>query len=414
MADSHEESKHSSVATENEAPREPWPEEVEDRSKGAKAKKYFHQHPNARWILALAFIAAVIGGIWVWHYYSIRESTDDAQIDGYIYPVSARVSGTVVSVNVDDNQFVQKGDILVQLDPKDYQIALQRAQAELADAEASARAAGSGIPITTTTSSSQIETARANLNAAQKEVDAANARVREAQAVYNQRASDLKRFEQLVKKEEISQQQYDAALAAEQSAQATLDASRSAVASAESHVAQARAMLSGAMTAPQQIAVTRARAGAADAAVQSRQAAVAQAQLNLGYATIVSPVTGIVSKRNVQPGQVIAPGQPVISVVDLDNIWVTANFKETQLKGMQPNQPANVHVDAFDRDFHGHILNFGGATGARFSLLPPENATGNFVKVVQRVPVKIVLDRGEDPNHLLRPGMSVEATVKTK
>jgi membrane fusion protein (multidrug efflux system) len=291
---------------------------------------------------------------------------------------------------------------------------LQRTQAELADAAANARAASTGVPITSTTSTSSVATARANLNAAQKTVDAAQAREREAAANYNKAAQDLKRFEQLVQKEEISRQQYDAAVAAEQAAKATLDAARSQIANAESQVAQAEAQLRSALTAPQQILVMQARAGAANANVQTRDAAVAQAELNLSYATIKSPVDGIAGKRNVQVGQVIQAGQPITSVVDVTNIWVTANFKETQLKNMRTGQPAKIHVDAYDRDLNGHIVSIGGATGARFSLLPPENATGNFVKVVQRVPVKIQLDAGQDSEHRLRPGMSTVVTVVTK
>ena len=414
MADSNEESKTVLISDEQHSAREPFPEEVEDRGKGAKAKAYFHQHPLAKWALIIFLVVAAVAGYFFWRYNAARESTDDAQVDGHIYSVTARVSGTVVEINFDENDLVKQGQVLAQLDPKDYQVALQRAQAELADASASARAASTGVPITSTTSTSTVATARANLNSAQKAVDAAQAREREAVANHTKAAQDLKRFEQLVQKEEISRQQYDAAVAAEQSANATLDAARSQVASAESQVAQAEAQLRSALTAPQQIQVVQARAGAANANVQTRDAAVAQAELNLSYTTIKSPVDGIASKRNVQVGQVIQSGQPVTSVVDVTNIWVTANFKETQLRDMRTGQLAKIHVDAYDRDLNGHVVSIGGATGARFSLLPPENATGNFVKVVQRVPVKIQLDAGQDSEHRLRPGMSTVVTVKTK
>jgi membrane fusion protein (multidrug efflux system) len=413
VADSNEESKTVLIGDEHPV-REPFPEEVEDRGKGAKAKAYFHQHPLAKWVLIIFLIVAAVAGYFLWRYNAARESTDDAQVDGHIYSITARVSGTVTSLNFDENDFVKRGQILAQHDPKDYQVALQRTQAELADAAANARAASTGVPITSTTSTSSVATARANLNAAQKTVDAAQAREREAVANYNKAAQDLKRFEQLVQKEEISRQQYDAAVAAEQAAKATLDAARSQIANAESQVAQAEAQLRSALTAPQQILVMQARAGAANANVQTRDAAVAQAELNLSYATIKSPVDGIAGKRNVQVGQVIQAGQPITSVVDVTNIWVTANFKETQLKNMRTGQPAKIHVDAYDRDLNGHIVSIGGATGARFSLLPPENATGNFVKVVQRVPVKIQLDAGQDSEHRLRPGMSTVVTVVTK
>ncbi|HWR16046.1 MAG TPA: HlyD family secretion protein [Terriglobales bacterium] len=414
MADSRDESKNAILTEDMDSAREPFPEEVEDRSKGAKAKAYFRDHPRARWVLIIGVIVAVAVGVFLWQYYTVRESTDDAQMDAHIYPVSARVGGTVIEVRFQENDQVQQGQVLVQLDPRDYEVALQRAQAELSDAQANARAASTGVPITSTTSTSGVATARANLNAAQKAVDAAKARAREAEAMHNRAAQDLKRFQQLVEKEEISRQQYDAAVAAEQAARATLDAAGSQVASAESQVAQAQAALQSSLTAPQQIQVQQAKAGAASATVQTREAALAQAQLNLSYTTIKAPVNGIVSRRNVQVGQVVQPGQPVTSVVDLDDVWVTANFKETQLKDMRVGQSAKIHVDAYESDLNGRVESIGGATGARFSLLPPENATGNFVKVVQRVPVKIVLDKGQDTQHRLRPGMSVVVTVLTK
>lgn len=414
MADSNEESKNAVLTEEEHSPREPFPEEVEDRSKGAKAKAYFRTHPAAKWGLVILIIVAAAAGFFVWQYYSVRESTDDAQVDGHIYAISSRVMGTVISLNFDENDFVKTGQILAQLDPKDYQVAVQRAQADLADASANARAASTGVPITSTTSTSGVSTARANLNAAQKEVDAAQARARESQAMYNKSAQDLARFEQLVKKDEISQQQYDAALAAEQAAKATVDAAQAQIASAQSHVAQAEANLQSSLTAPQQIQVQQAKAGAANATAQTREAALAQAQLNLGYTTVRSPVDGIAGKRAVEVGQVIQPGQPITSVVDVNDVWITANFKETQLKKMRVGQSAKIHVDAYDREIDGKVESIGGATGARFSLLPPENATGNFVKVVQRVPVKILFDKREDPENRLRPGMSVDVTVLTK
>lgn len=394
--------------------REPWPEEAEESSRKKKARTFFREHPNARWVMLLALVAIIVGGYQVWHYYSVRESTDDAQIDGHIVPVSSRVPGTVIAVNVDDNQFVEAGTVLVQLDTKDYEVALAKAEADLADAQAAARAASVGVPIASTTTTSQTSTATASLNAAQREVEAANARLREAQANYNRVAQDLKRYEQLLAKDEISRQQYDAAVAAEQAARATVDAGQAAVATAQSHVAQAEAGVSAAQTGPQQVAVTSAKAKAAQAAVQRAEANLQQAKLNLQYTTIKAPFAGVVSKRNAEPGQVVQAGQPLVSVVDLDDVYVTANFKETQLKNMKPGQAVEVDVDAYGHSYHGRVTSIGGATGARFSLLPPENATGNYVKVVQRVPVRIDFDKGQDPNHLLRPGMSVVPTVLTK
>ena len=372
---------------------------------------FFRKYPAARWILGIAALALLAGGIVVWRYYSLRESTDDAQIDGHINPISSRISGTVQKVYYDDNQLVQARALLIELDPRDYQVAVDRAQADLANAEASATAASVGVPLTTTTSSNQLAAADAAVNAADREVIAAQARVQEAQANYNKAASDLKRMEQLVQKDEISRQQYDAAVAAAGATRATLDGATAAVSGAEQRAAQARAQAAAAKTVPEQIRMTRARAGAAAADVQKFKAELEQAQLNLKYANIDAPVTGVLSKRNVEPGQVVQPGQPLYSIVDLDDIWVTANFKETQLKGMRPGQKVTIKVDAYGRSYTGTVESIGGATGARFSLLPPENATGNFVKVVQRLPVRIRFDKGQDPQHLLRPGMSVEPTV---
>lgn len=375
---------------------------------------FFREHPNAKYVLAVIALLLIAGAFFVWHYYSVRESTDDAQIDGHINPISARVTGTVIRVLHEDNDFVKAGDLLVELDPKDYQVALDRAKADLASAEANAVAANVGIPLTTTTSSSQLAGAEAGLNAAQKEVQAGEARVQEAQANYNKAAADLKRMETLVQKDEVSRQQYDAAVAAAAASRATLDAANSSVATAQSRVVQAQAQAAAARTVPEQVRSTRAKANAAIADVQRAQAAVQQAELNLQYTKIVAPVDGVLSKRNVEPGQVVQAGQPLFSIVNLDDLWVTANFKETQLKSMQPGQRAEISVDAYGRTYKGTVESIAGASGARFSLLPPENATGNYVKVVQRIPVRIRIDKGQDPNRQLRPGMSVVPTVFVK
>jgi membrane fusion protein, multidrug efflux system len=396
------------------AVRETWPEESEPPSRSDKARSYFRQHPAAKWVLLGIVLLVVVAGVLVWRYYASRETTDDAQIDGHIAPVSARVGGTVVSVNVDDNQVVRAGDVLVQLDPTDYRVMIERAQADLLDAEANARAAHTGIPVTHITTSSDVSTAQAALSAAQQQVLAARAQERDALARENLARQDVQRFEQLVARNEISRQRYDTAVATEQQAAAAVDASRAAIADAQSRVAEARARLAGSRSAPQQVAIMRSRAGAADAQVQRAKAALDEAKLNLQYATVRAAYNGIVSKKTVEPGQVVQPGQPLMALINLDDLWVTANYKETQLHSMRPGQPATIHVDAFDRDYNGHVDSIAGASGARFSLLPPENATGNYVKVVQRIPVKIVFEKGEDPNHLLRPGMSVEPTVLIK
>jgi len=395
-------------------------ENVEPRKTGEKPSRrdlavgFFREYPIAKWILAALALAVLAGGFFVWRYYSVRETTDDAQIDGHINPISSRVSGTVLRVLHDDNETVKAGDLLIELDPKDYQVAVDRARADLANAQAGATAANVDVPLTTTTSSSQLAAADAAVKAADRDVVAAQARVQESQANYDKAAADLKRMEQLVAKDEVSRQQFDASVAAASSARATLDAANAGVSSAESRVIQARAQAAAAKTVPEQIRVTRARAGAASAEVQKYRAALEQAELNLQYTKVYAPVTGVLSKRNVEAGQVVQAGQPLFAIVDLDNLWVTANFKETQLNSMRPGQKATVTVDAYGHTYSGLVESIGGATGSRFSVLPPENATGNYVKVVQRLPVRIRLNQGQDPGHILRPGMSVVPTVRTK
>jgi membrane fusion protein (multidrug efflux system) len=377
-------------------------------------------------VLAIVVVVAVIG-VFVWNYLASWESTDDAEVDGHINLISARVSGYVTKVNVDDNQAVEAGAVLVEIDPKDYQVAVDRARAEYDAAIASANAAQNNVPITTANSASQLDSARANVEnaragvlAAQGQASAAVAQLAQAEANDNKAQSDVVRYKQLVDKKEISDQQYEQALDAAKAtaagvnaAKANANAAQEQVHQAQSHLLEAQASLRAAGTAPQQINVSKAQFSSADASVAQKKAALDQALLNLQYCTIVAPVAGVVSK-NVEVGLNVQPGQQLISVVPLDDVWVTANFKETQLKHMRPGQSAEVEVDAYGRKYKGHVDSIAGASGARFSLLPPENATGNYVKVVQRVPVKIVLDPGQNKDHLLRPGMSVEPKVKVK
>jgi membrane fusion protein (multidrug efflux system) len=413
---------------EEEDVKEPVRTEVEapdkgDERRGGKDRRslsdtrtvgFFRAHPQAKWLIAAVVILLLIGGFFIWQYYSVRESTDDAQIDGHIDPISPRVTGTVVNVLHDDNEVVQAGTLLVQLDPRDYQVAVDRARADLANAQANSTAANVGVPLTQTTSSSQLVAADAGVKGAQRDIESARAKLSDAQAMYAKTSADLKRMELLIAKDEISHQQYDASVAANNSAKANVDAATAAIASAESREAQTQAQAASARTVPEQLKVTRARAGAAVAEVQRAASALAQAELNLQYTKIIAPVTGVLSKRSVEPGQTVQAGQPLFSIVNLDDIWTTANFKETQLRGMKVGQKAKIKVDAYGKEFSGTIESIGGATGARFSLLPPENATGNYVKVVQRIPVRIRFDKDQDPNHDLRPGMSVEPVVFIK
>ncbi len=392
--------------------------------------------------LAVVAVLAIGVGIWFWMTRG-RESTDDAQIDSHVTQVAARVGGTITQVAVDDNQLVDAGALLVQLDPRDYQVALDRAKAELADAEAAAQAAESNVPVMSTAATSGVTTARGGVTqassgvaaaeqdvaAAQARLNTSQARLREAEANATKSAKDVERLRGLLAKDEVSQQQFDSAVATADAQRAAADSARAQVTeaqagipAAQSKLAQARAAeqqahaeLQTAQTAPQRIAMTKAQAAAAAARAQTARAAVMQAELNLQYTTVKAPIRGIVSKKGINAGQVVQAGQPLLAIVDVDHVWVTANYKETQLTNMRPGQRATVDVDAFGgKEFKGKVDSIAGATGARFSLLPPENATGNYVKVVQRVPVKIVLDPGQDPDHLLRPGMSVTPTVYTR
>lgn len=389
---------------------------------------FLRRRPRLARGLAVAAVVVVVGAIFAWRYFAVRESTDDAQIDGHIAPIAARVGGTVVAVNVGDNQEVKAGAVLVRLDDTDYKVALQHAEADLAEARAQAQAAREGVPITTTTTASGLSSAAAGVTRAeagvagsQARLDAAKAHLREAVASDTRLQRDLERAQTLVDKDEISRQQFDAEVAAAASARAAVDAMQASVTEAEHAHAQAsdallqaQAELRSARTAPNQVAIMRAREASAEAKVQQAQAVVEQARLALGYTTVTALTDGVVSRKTVQVGETVQAGQPLLALVPLDDVWVTANFKETQLRHMHTGQRAVVEVDTYGRSYRGRVDSIAAATGARFSVLPPENATGNYIKVVQRIPVKIMLDRGQNPEHLLRPGMSVIATVFTR
>ncbi len=402
----------------------------------------FTSHPRFR--IGVGVLLVAIAGVVLWLYLtSGRESTDDAQVEAHVTQIAARVGGTILHVNVVDNQQVAADTVLVELDPRDYQVACDKARAELADAEATAIAAQSNVPITTTTTTGNVtsaqgslEQARAETESAQKEIDAAHARLitaqaklREAEANATKAARDVERLRGLLAKDEVSQQQFDAAVAAADAQRASADSSKSQINEAEAGIRvaesklvqakageqQAQAGVRTAQTGPEQVTAMRARANSAQARIQQAKAALEQAELNLQYASIRAPVSGIVSRKVAEVGQIVQAGQPLMALIPLQDVWIIANFKETQLTNMRPGQRATVTVDAYGgKEFKGHVDSLAAATGARFSLLPPENATGNYVKVVQRVPVKIVLEPGQDPDHLLRPGLSVTPTVYLK
>lgn len=379
---------------------------------------------NRNIIIALIVLVVLVVGLFLWRYLSSYESTDDAQADVHLYPVSARVSGYVIRVNVDDNQWVEKGAVLVEIDPTDYEVAVAQAKANLANAEATARSLNITVPITSVNSSSQlrftasgIEDARAGLSAAERQLIAAHAQLESAEATDVKAQDDLHRYKLLVDKREVSQQIYDQALATAKSSTATVAAARANESAAEQFVQQAKSRLTQAEanhqyaeTGPQQVSSTKARVQAAIADVEEKRALLEQAELNLQYTKILAPVSGEVNKT-VVVGLNVQNGQQLLTVVPLDEVWVTANFKETQLRHMQVGQKAEIHVDSSGRTLKGHVDSIAGATGPLFSLLPPENATGNYVKIVQRVPVKIVLDQGENKDRRLRPGMNVVPDV---
>lgn len=388
---------------------------------------------------AVVLVALVVGGVFLWRYFQTYESTDDAQVDGHINAVSGRISGNVIEVRAEDEQIVKAGDVLVRLDPKDFEVAVAKAEADLRDAEAALESSRIDVPITTANTGSQLSIARSSradatafvlgaqrrLNAAQAELDSSQAQVREAEANYKKAEDDRVRYKLLVDKEEIPRQQYDTADSGAAAAQAALDARKAAVREAEQNIivaqsaieqanqriTQAEASIQSALTAPKQVAVSESRVKAALAQVAQRRALVEQARLNLGYCTIVAPVSGIVGKKTVELGENVSPGEQLMAVVNLDDVWIIANFKETQLARMKPGQRVRFSVDAYDRTYTGAIMEVGGASGSRFSVLPPENATGNYVKVVQRIPVRINLDPGQNSDHRLRPGMSVDPRV---
>jgi membrane fusion protein (multidrug efflux system) len=394
------------------------------RSASGAPLRYTRSNRRRNILILLVALVVIMGGVFFWRYLSTYESTDDAQVDVHLYPVSARISGYVFKVNVGDNQYVQKGTVLVEIDPKDYEVGVAQARANLANAEATAQALNISVPITSVNTASQLKVtasdvanSNAGIIAAEKQAAAAHAQLEQAEANDVKVQDDLRRYKLLVDKQEVAAQVYDQAVAAAKSSTASIAAATANEAAAQQLVEQAQTRLAqseanhqSAETAPQQVSSTQARARAAIADVEQKRAALEQAQLDLQYTKVVAPVSGEVNKT-VVVGMNVGAGQELLTVVPLDEVWITANFKETQIKHMQAGQKAKIHVDSSGRTFSGHVDSIAGATGPLFSLLPPENATGNYVKIVQRIPVKIVLEPGENGDHQLRPGMNVVPDV---
>ncbi|MGB6484500.1 MAG: HlyD family secretion protein [Candidatus Acidiferrales bacterium] len=401
------------------------------------------KNPRVRRILFIAAVIIIVGGFMFWLHYRNHESTDDAEVDGHIIPISSRVPGSVLAVLVHDNESVKKGQVLVQLDPRDYQAQLDDAKAMLAVAQSRVQSATVNVPLTSATNHSDTTGATATVAGAEAAYEQAKLALQQAsssqlayaqanvqkQEAANQKAqSDLARMTPLAAKSEISQQQYDAYVAAATeakgelgAAQQSLDLARQTipvrqaqVASAKADLERAQAGLQAAQANRREVTISSANAASARATVEQKEADVETAQLNLGYTKIVAPEDGVVTNKTVQVGQIVSPGQGFMEIVPLANVWVTANYKETQLAHVRPGDRAEVHVDMYGKTFYGHVDSIAGATGSRLSLLPPENATGNYVKVVERIPVKIVLDPIPQNEAILRPGMNVEATIITQ
>jgi membrane fusion protein, multidrug efflux system len=378
-------------------------------------------------VVALVVIAIAVG---LWWRSTLSEDTDDAQVNGHLIQISSRINGHVLKVEVEENQVVEKGATIAELDPRDYQIAVENAQAALANAQANLAAANVNIPLTTINTGSTLSSAVADVSGAnssvgqaEQQLEAAHATVTEALANLTKAEADLERYKPLVEKDVISKQQFDAAVAARDGAKAALAnaqagerAATDGVRVAQDRVKQAQAQQKYAETGPQQVAVQNARAKAALAQVEQAKAQLDQANLNLSYTKIVAPAAGIITRKSVEIDQNLSIGQNILTLVSLEDLWITANFKETQLRHMSAGQPVDIEVDATGKTYHGKVTQIGGATGSVLSLFPPENATGNYVKVVQRVPVRIDFTdlKDEDPNHLLRPGLSVEPKVRVK
>ncbi len=417
-------------------------EESQETAKTTNVTTNGSRKRNIRFILLAVLVVAALVSIPIYAYYSARESTDDAQVDGHLVPISPRVAGTITQVLVNDNQLVKAGDPLVKLDKADYDVAEAQAEAQLLNAQASTSESDVNVPLTSINTKSQVSTSVSGVDEAQAAVASASQAVNSARAkILSAKAdlagrqanlvkaqNDLKRFESLVSKDEISKQDFDAATAAEQSAAAQVDAGNAAVTASQHDLDEAIAQLNVAkarlntaivqrqqseQVRPRQEALTEARLRASEAMVKEAEANLNQAKLNVSYTTLVAPVGGVVTRKVAEPGMHVTPGQELLELVPLDDVWVTANFKETQLRKMKVGQKVQFDVDTFgsSRTYHGHIDSIAAASGAKTSLLPPENATGNYVKVVQRLPVKILLDPGENRDYTLRPGMSVTPTV---
>jgi membrane fusion protein, multidrug efflux system len=383
-----------------------------------------------RLILLLLVLAILAAGTAVWWIRSeAYETTDDAQVNAHLSAISSRVAGTVIAVYVEENQFVKVGQPIADLDPRDYQNTLDQAQSQLLQAEAQVRAIDPNVPITETSNRASVSsteadlaTAEAALAAVERDYEAAQADLRQAEANSAKAQSDVARYQPLVAKDEVPREQYDQVVATAKAQTALVDSRRASAAAARKTVDQRAAMLNQTKVhlsevrdnAPLQLAIRRADIVTRQASVKTFETQVARAKLDLSYTKITAPVSGIVSRRTVEVGQHVNAGQQMVQIAQISDLWVTANFKETQLRRMRSGQRVTIHVDAFNEDLNGRVDSLPASTGAITSLLPPENATGNYVKVIQRMPVRIRFEPDQPALARLRPGMSVDPTVWVK
>jgi membrane fusion protein (multidrug efflux system) len=383
-----------------------------------------------RWMLLALFVCALAGASLWWLHSQNYESTDDAQIEGHLDLVSTRVSGTVnwIDPRVENNQLIEAGTLLVELDPRDYAAELEHAKADLDTRRAEARSAQVTVPIVDASAFGQLhsavaakEQALASVESEQANLLAAQHKLQQDEAIRDRAERDRVRYQALVEKHEISRSDYDGRQTDAVAADQAVESDRAAVTSIEQRIAEARslvvqreAQIESARVAPQQVTDARAKSDSATGHLEQARADLNTAQLNSSYTKIYAPVSGVIGRKTVELGHRVQPGQSLLVIVPLDDIWITANFKETQLRHMHPGESVTIRVDTFGRDYKGKVENLPGAAGPLFSLFPPENATGNYVKVVQRFPVRIRLDKDQDRERMLRPGMSVEPTVDVR
>jgi len=394
----------------------------EERNGSVAGQPKNSRRRKAMMLFAVAALVTVGSGLFYWWYRQTHIATDDAYVEGRIHPVAARIQGTVVEVLVVDNQPVKQGEPLLRIDPEPYTV--REAAAGSAVSAATADLSGAKSDITAGKADIQaarqdLAASRAQLDQARLAVDAARSRVTLAGAQLAQAIRDADRAKSLYERQSISKERFEKAQTELDVGRARHDLAKEELRLAEAAIPTQEAQISqkNAILAQRQAALSQreARVGQQSAVVRQRESVLAEAKLYRQYAEVAAPADGYVTRKGVEVGQVVSPGQPLLAIADLSDVWVVANYKETQIEKIRPGHPVTIRIDTFaGKKFHGKVESIMAGTGSAFSLFPPENATGNYVKVVQRVPVKIVLDRGEDPEHVLRIGMSVVPTVNVR